>query len=116
LQKAEREREEQTAKFLQQLSAEYQIRCGLESDVASLMERVRALEAARPPPGDRLLNQEAAAALIGVKSATLASWRSLGKGPSYIKVGRSAFYKAADIEHWLNAQAVVPIPKADYAK
>jgi Helix-turn-helix domain len=111
MQKAERQREERTAKFLQQLSAEYQIRRGLESDVASLMERVRALEAARPPPEDRLLNQESAAALIGVKPPTLASWRHFGKGPHYIKVGRSAFYKVADIEAWLKEQAVIPIPK-----
>jgi predicted DNA-binding transcriptional regulator AlpA len=111
MQKAERQREEQTANFLQQLNAEYQIRRSLESDVASLMERVRALEAARPPPDERLLNQESAAALIGVKPPTLASWRHLGKGPPYIKVGRSAFYKAAEIERWLNEQAVVPIPK-----
>jgi predicted DNA-binding transcriptional regulator AlpA len=110
MQKAEQQHEE-TAKFLQQLTAEYQIRRGLESDVASPMERVRALEAARPPPDERLLNQESAAALIGVKPPTLASWRHFGKGPPYVKVGRSTFYKAAEIERWLNEQAVIPIPK-----
>jgi predicted DNA-binding transcriptional regulator AlpA len=96
---------------LQKLNAEFQIRRGLESDVASLMERVRALEAARPPSDERMLNQESAAVFLGVKPPTLASWRHLGKGPPYVKVGRSAYYKAGDIEAWLNKQAVVPIPK-----
>ena len=110
--KAER-RPEERAKLLQQLNAEYQIRRGLESDVLALMERVRALEAARPPPDDRLLNQESAAALIGVKPLTLATWRHKGRGPPFIKVGRNAFYKATDIERWLNEQAVVPITKTE---
>src|SRR5262249_12882505 len=110
MQKAERQHEE-TAKLLQQLNAEYQIRRGLESDVLALMERVRALEAARPPPDDRLLNQESAAALIGVKPLTMETCKHKGRGPPFIKVGRNAFYKAADIEQWLNEQSVIPIPK-----
>ena len=107
MQKAER-RHEETAKLLQQLNAEYQIRRGLESDVLALMERVRALEAARPPPDERLLNQESAAALLGVKALTLAMWRHKRKGPPFVKVGRSVFYKAAAIERWLSEQSVIP--------
>jgi predicted DNA-binding transcriptional regulator AlpA len=98
------------SKILQEQNAEFQIWKGLEADVAYLMERVRSLEAARPAP-DRLLTQEAAAVMIGVKPPTLASWRHYGKGPKYIKVGRSAYYKASDIEAWMDAQCVVPIPK-----
>jgi predicted DNA-binding transcriptional regulator AlpA len=100
------------SKAIQEQHAEFQIWKGLESDIAYLMERVRSLEAARPPP-DRLLNQEATAAMIGVKPPTLASWRHYGKGPKYIKVGRSAYYKVSDIEGWLDTQAVVPFRKDD---
>jgi predicted DNA-binding transcriptional regulator AlpA len=57
--------------------------------------------------------QEEAAAIIGVKPTTLASWRHFGKGPRYLKIGRSCFYREADIETWLDAQAVVPFCKAD---
>jgi len=92
---------------------QYKILAGLESDIAYLMERVKALEAARPPPAERLLNQESAAALIGARPATLATWRHQGKGPRYRKVGRAIYYRAADIEAWLDEQAVVPIPKTD---
>jgi hypothetical protein len=97
----------------QALSAQnedYRRRKALESDLADLIERVKRLEAARPLP-DQLLTQESAAAYVGVKPPTLASWRHFGKGPPYIKVGRSAFYKVADLEAWLNQQAVIPIPK-----
>jgi predicted DNA-binding transcriptional regulator AlpA len=101
------------SKAIQEQNTEFQIWKGLESDVAYLMERVRSLEAARPPPPDRLLNQEAAAAMIGVKPPTLASWRHYDKGPRYLKVGRSCFYRMSDIEKWLNTQAVIPLRRND---
>lgn len=81
---------------------------GLQSDIAALVERVKCLEAARPPPNEKLLSQEEAAVVIGVKPTTLSSWRHYGKGPRYVKVGRSARYKLQDIENWLDQQAVVP--------
>jgi transcriptional regulator with XRE-family HTH domain len=55
--------------------------------------------------------QEEAAAIIGVKPATLSMWRHKGRGPRYLKIGRSCFYLERDIETWLNEQAVIPIPK-----
>jgi hypothetical protein len=90
---------------------EYQRLAGLQSDIADLVERVKRLEAARPPPQAKYLSQERAAVVIGVKPPTLAAWRHFGKGPRYIKIGRQAFYLEADIEVWMDAQAVVPIPK-----
>jgi hypothetical protein len=59
------------------------------------------------------LTQERAAEIIGVKPTTLAMWRHLGRGPRYLKIGRSCFYRLDDIETWLDAQAVVPIPKGE---
>jgi predicted DNA-binding transcriptional regulator AlpA len=100
------------SKALQEQKVNYQILKGIESDIAYLMERVKSLEAARPPP-DRLLNPEAAAVMIGVKPATLATWRHYGKGPKYIKVGRTAYYKISDIDEWLETQCVIPAPKDD---
>jgi DNA-binding XRE family transcriptional regulator len=55
--------------------------------------------------------QEEAAAIIGVKPTTLAMWRHKGRGPRYLKVGRSCFYLESYIESWLAAQAIVPVPK-----
>jgi hypothetical protein len=84
---------------------------GLQSDIADLLARVRRLEAARPPPKEKLLSQEEAAVVLGVKPPTLAQWRFYGKGPRYIRVGRSAFYKLQDVNRWLDSQAVIPIPR-----
>jgi hypothetical protein len=93
---------------------DYRRHKGRESDLADLIERVRRLESARPPPqDDPLLNQEQTAVLIGVKPPTLAMWRHKGKGPCYHKVGRSAFYRRSEIEVWLDAQCVIPAPKDD---
>lgn len=57
------------------------------------------------------ITQEQAAAIVGVKPATLGMWRHQGRGPRYLKIGRSAFYRPSDIEAWLDEQAVVPVPK-----
>jgi hypothetical protein len=62
---------------------------------------------------NNILTQEKAAELIGVKPCTLAMWRHLGRGPTYLKIGRACFYRRDDIEAWLDAQAVVPIPKTE---
>ena len=90
---------------------EYQHLAGLQSDVADLIERVKRLEAARPPPQEQYLSQQEAAALIGVQSATLTNWRHFGKGPPYTKIGKRVFYRKPDIETWFDSFAVVPMPK-----
>jgi hypothetical protein len=61
------------------------------------------------------LTQEQAAVVIGVKPTTLAAWRHFGRGPKYLKIGRSCFYRRGDIETWMDAQAVVPVPKVSEA-
>jgi predicted DNA-binding transcriptional regulator AlpA len=45
-----------------------------------------------------------AAALLGVKPQTLAVWRSAGRGPKYLKIGRRCFYRRTDVDDWMNAQ------------
>jgi hypothetical protein len=57
------------------------------------------------------LTTEQAATVIGVKPTTLAAWRHFGRGPKYLKIGRSCFYRRCDIEIWMDAQAVIPIPR-----
>jgi Helix-turn-helix domain len=96
--------------YLADKNIEHQRWPGLQSLVSELAERVERLEAARPPP-NKLLSQEAAAELIGVKPPTLAAWRHYGKGPAYLKAGRSAFFRIEAIEEWIDTQAVVPVPK-----
>lgn len=52
--------------------------------------------------------QEQAAAYLGLKPSTLAAWRHKGRGPRYLKIGRSCFYRDADLQEWLDAQCVTP--------
>jgi hypothetical protein len=36
-----------------------------------------------------------------MKPATLTRWRSVGKGPSFVRVGRKPFYRKAAVYDWL---------------
>lgn len=57
---------------------------------------------------DNVLNGKAAAARIGTTEGTLNTWRYLGKGPKYVKIGRRVVYRPADLDAWLEAHAVTP--------
>jgi hypothetical protein len=58
-----------------------------------------------PPPA---LDEVEAAAVLGVHPRTLANWRSQGRGPRYVAVGRRRVYRISDLEDYLNAHAVDP--------
>ena len=50
---------------------------------------------------------QVAAFLHDIPPHTLEQWRSQGKGPKYIKVGRHVRYRWSDVQAWLDAQSVV---------
>lgn len=52
----------------------------------------------------KLLGNNLTAEMIGLKHNTLAVWRSQGKGPIYLKIGRKVLYKEADVMAWLEQQ------------
>lgn len=54
-----------------------------------------------------LLSEDELATLLEVKPHTLAVWRSEGKGPDYTRLGKSVFYRQADVETWVAANVVV---------
>lgn len=54
-------------------------------------------------PLSPLLSTEAAAAYLQSHPRTLAEWRLVGNGPKYVRVGRRAFYRKADLVAWLDA-------------
>lgn len=55
-----------------------------------------------------LLSAEEAAARLHQAPASLAKWRSEGKGPRYLKIGRAVYYREADISEWLESRIVDP--------
>ena len=44
--------------------------------------------------------------IYGIDSGTLANWRTYGKGPSYIKVGRLIKYVIADLEEYFERHRI----------
>jgi hypothetical protein len=53
-----------------------------------------------------MLSPSELAEILGVTESTLATWRSIGKGPPYMKAG-NIFYAIADVQHWIRSTKVV---------
>ncbi|WP_430869263.1 helix-turn-helix transcriptional regulator [Demequina aurantiaca] len=45
--------------------------------------------------------------MLGVPEQTLYGWRTQGKGPRGIRLGRHLRYRAQDVESWLDSQSRV---------
>jgi predicted DNA-binding transcriptional regulator AlpA len=58
------------------------------------------------------LNETQAAARLGLKVATLRAWRSQGRGPAYVRLGRAIRYLATDLEEFLTSNRHSPQSKA----
>lgn len=54
----------------------------------------------------RLLTNDEAAELLGLKPCTLETWRYQRKGPPFRKHGRRVFYAASELTAWSAAQRV----------
>lgn len=52
--------------------------------------------------------QRDVAARFGISEHTLATWRTKGIGPRYLKVGSAVRYRLADVEDWIAGNTVVP--------
>ena len=48
-----------------------------------------------------IMSVEEVAMLLDVTTHTLAIWRGEKKGPAYARLGRSIFYRRADVEQWI---------------
>lgn len=51
-----------------------------------------------------LLNQQAAATMLGLSPRTLERFRCTGFGPVYRKLGRRVLYRPDDISAWINTR------------
>ncbi|MGE3341875.1 MAG: helix-turn-helix transcriptional regulator [Vicinamibacterales bacterium] len=54
------------------------------------------------------LTEIEAAARLGLKVATLRAWRSQGRGPAYLRLGRAIRYLTTDINDFLQSHRQVP--------
>ena len=54
----------------------------------------------------RALTEREVAELLGLSVATLRAWRHRGKGPRFLRLGRSVRYLPADLADFVRASAV----------
>lgn len=59
---------------------------------------------ASSPLLDALITADTLADRLGTKRRTVDEWRITGKGPKFIRVGRSVRYRPEAIEAWLLSQ------------
>ncbi|MGY3233354.1 putative DNA-binding transcriptional regulator AlpA [Bradyrhizobium sp. USDA 4448] len=57
---------------------------------------------------EELIDTDEAAVLVHNKPDTLAHWRSEGRGPEYLRIGRRILYRRSAIKAWLATQIVRP--------
>ena len=50
------------------------------------------------------LNEKEVAQIYNLSVTTLRKWRLLGRGPRFVKLGRSVRYSAADLAGWLESR------------
>ena len=55
-----------------------------------------------------LLKTEVAAKFLGMSPGTLRWWRSIGRGPQFVKCGGAVRYRAEDITAWIDLNTVKP--------
>jgi predicted DNA-binding transcriptional regulator AlpA len=68
--------------------------------------RATRTERGRAPDSARALTEREVSELIGLSVATLRAWRHRGKGPRFLRLGRSVRYLPSDVEDFVRASAV----------
>ena len=63
----------------------------------------RQSEVQSPTLRENLLSPGELATILGLAEATLADWRSQGRGPAYAKVGRRIWYLRNRVESWIQS-------------
>ncbi len=53
-----------------------------------------------------LLTPKEVEALFGISRRTLANWRSIRKGPEFLKLGKKVLYEKATFEEWIRRNTV----------
>jgi len=51
---------------------------------------------------DNLIQSPVLAHKLNIEAGTLRAWRVIGKGPKYIKIGATVFYRESAVKAWLD--------------
>lgn len=53
-----------------------------------------------------IMSVEEVAVALDVTPHTLYIWRADGRGPKFVKLGRTVFYRRADVQEWIDSNVV----------
>jgi len=67
------------------------------------------------PPPTAALKTPDAASYLNVQPTTLEQWRWNGKGPRFVKIGRSVRYRQVDLDSFLEARVFSSTTEAQAA-
>ena len=70
------------------------------------------MNAHAPAQSTRALMEREVAEPLGLSVATLRAWRHRGKGPRFLRLGRSVRYLPSDLEDFVRASAVYGAPES----
>lgn len=59
-----------------------------------------------------LMKTPEAAAALGKHPSELADWRHQGRGPAYVKLGRSVRYRPSDLDSFIQESTIEPTQAA----
>ena len=64
----------------------------------------------------QLLNERELATTCGISVLTLRKWRSLRRGPRFLKIGSLVRYRPEDVSAWIDRQVAVPCEEIEVAR
>jgi hypothetical protein len=62
--------------------------------------------------GRGLQTEDRAARFLCVAPGTLKQWRTKGRGPAWVKIGKNVFYRETDLDAFIAAQTYTPAAAA----
>lgn len=78
----------------------------MQEDILARLDRIEAL-LSRPPV--EYVDNDGAAAFLGLQPNTLEVWRSQASGPTFVRVGRKVMYAVADLRQWMAERRQKPL-------
>lgn len=64
----------------------------------------------------QLLNEHEVANTCGISVLTLRKWRSLRRGPRFLKIGSLVRYRPQDVAAWIDSQAAIACEQVEVAR
>lgn len=53
-----------------------------------------------------IMSVEEVSSVLDVTAHTLYIWRADGRGPKFVKLGRTVFYRRQDVQDWIDSNVV----------